>query len=128
MNYLEVDEVLFIHSVILETSSGSHGVRDKGALAGTLSKPQTAFGGQEMYVGYFIKAAVYIEGIARLHPFVDGNKRTAFTAAVRFLEKNSYSVTISNEEVVSFMVSVVTEKKTVAQIAAWLEKSSRLTE
>lgn len=125
MRYLDAEEVLLIHAAIIEATGGSQGMRDVGLFASILAKPQMQFGGKELYPGVFLKAAVYLEGIARTHAFVDGNKRTGFAAAARFLFDNGYHLLAENNEVVSFMVAAVTEKFSEKDIATWLQKNSK---
>ncbi|MBI3305432.1 type II toxin-antitoxin system death-on-curing family toxin [Candidatus Parcubacteria bacterium] len=90
MNYLTGEEILAIHSEIIDQTGGLHGVRDAGLLASILERPKTAFGGKEMHRGLFKKAAVYMEGLARYHVFTDGNKRTAIAA---WLKKHCRKIT-----------------------------------
>lgn len=73
------EQVLYIHTTAIKKNGGSFGVRDVGLLESALARPENfyAYGEQDL----FLLAAAYAEGIARNHPFIDGNKRTAYTAA-----------------------------------------------
>ena len=84
------DEVEAIHTVVIDIGGGSHGLRDAGLLESALGRPQNqyAYGEQDV----FQLAAGYAEGIARNHPFVDGNKRTAFQTADVFLAVNGHEL------------------------------------
>jgi death-on-curing protein len=125
MRYLEAEEVLRLHSDVIEYSGGSHGLRDTHLFASIIEKAKGAFGGQELYVGVFMKAAVYAEAFAQYHVFVDGNKRTAFVTAVRFLETNGYEFIASNDDVVATMLEIATKRMKLPAIAAWLEKNCK---
>ena len=89
-NWLDLPTIHHIHSSVLEQAGGSGGIRDKGLLESALARPKNihAYGGQDI----FQLAASYAEGLARNHPFVDGNKRTAFAAAVIFLQDHGHAL------------------------------------
>tara|TARA_E500000305_G_scaffold81234_1_gene67065 strand:+ start:709 stop:1098 length:390 start_codon:yes stop_codon:yes gene_type:complete len=79
----DVEEV---HEAIIEIGGGSHGLRDAPLLESALARPQNLYVYGE--IDLFVLAASYAEGIARNHPFIDGNKRTAFLTADLFLADN----------------------------------------
>ena len=88
------DIVLAIHSMLLAEHGGGEGIRDKGLLSSALARPKQKFSyNSECHMSEL--AAAYSFGIARNHPFVDGNKRTAFTIGTLFLELNGYQLTAS---------------------------------
>ncbi len=115
-----------MHAIVVKLSGGSHGVRERESLLGSLERPKAAFGGKDMYPTLFSKAAVYIDSIARNHPLVDGNKRTAFLCAARFLAENGVSLDMSDDEIVRGVIWVVVEHPTIEEIAAWLEQNSKI--
>ncbi len=125
MKYLTAEEVLVLHSEIIDKTGGSHGVRDVGLLSSVIEKPKMQFSGKELYPGVFVKAGVYLEAFANYHVFVDGNKRTAFVSAARFLYINGSEFRGSNNEVERFMLQVVVEKLDIVKISSWLRKHSK---
>jgi|TARA_B100001167_G_scaffold180409_1_gene136709 death-on-curing protein len=88
--WLARDDVELIHEEMIKIGGGSHGLRDAALLESALARPQNlhAYGEDDT----FQLAASYAEGIARNHPFVDGNKRTAFAAADVFLAENGQNL------------------------------------
>ena len=88
--WLAFKEVETIHTLVIEAAGGSHGLRDANLLESALARPLNlnAYGETDL----FQLAASYAEGIARNHAFIDGNKRTAWTAADVFLRKNGYAI------------------------------------
>ncbi len=78
-----------VHSLLLTQHGGGAGVRDEGLLDSALTRPKQKFQ-YEPKSSIFDLAASYSFGIAKNHPFVDGNKRTAFTIGTLFLEINGY--------------------------------------
>lgn len=124
MRYISAQDILFIHSVVVEETGGAHGVRDVGLLASIIQKPQAQHGGKDLYGDAFQKAAVYLESCANYHVFIDGNKRTGFAVAVRFLSLQGYTVKVPEKEVVAYMVGVATKEYGVDDIAMWLKQHS----
>ena len=125
MRYLTETEVLVIHARIVDATTGAHGVREIELMRSIIERPKTAFGGSDMYPDVFTKAACYLESTAKYHVFVDGNKRTSFALAVRFLETNGHVFFGENIEVERFVLAVVIEKLELADIASWLKKNSK---
>lgn len=124
MRYLSGEEVLVIHSEIIEKTGGLHGVRDAGLLISILNRPKTKFSGQEFYISVFEKAAVYLESLVSYHVFFDGNKRTAIAASARFLHLNGFELAAGNKEVEEFVLRVAVQKPDLKAIAEWLKGHS----
>lgn len=84
--WITKDQAVRMHAEQLAAFGGPVGLRDEGMLESALGRPQNkwAFGETD----YAVLAAAYAFGIARNHPFVDGNKRAAFMVAMTFLRKN----------------------------------------
>ena len=125
MRYLSAEEILILHAFVVDETGGSHGVRDIHLLQSIAHKPRSQFGGEELYQGVFIKAAILLEALANYHVFVDGNKRTAFAVAVRFLFLNGYDVTAVNDAVESAVLKVATKRMNVEALALWLKENSK---
>jgi death-on-curing protein len=81
--YLNVVELLAIHSVVIDEFGGAEGVRDLGALEAAIFRPQTGY-----YKDPVAEAAALFESLIQNHPFLDGNKRTALAAADVHLRMN----------------------------------------
>jgi len=86
-DYPTLHEVLAIHALSIETYGGSEGVRDLGAIEADLFRPQSGY-----YKDIIEEAAALMESLLINHPFVDGNKRTAFAVCHVFLDINGYSL------------------------------------
>jgi len=125
IRYVAPEDVLVIHHAIVETTGGSHGVRDLNLFHSILERPKGTFGGKEFFSTVHEKAAAVMAGFAHYHVFVDGNKRTAFAVTVRFFSINGELFTAKNSEVVKFMLKVVEEKLDVPAIARWLKKHTQ---
>lgn len=94
-----------------------HGVRDEGLLESALARPrnQFAYGDDDICV----LAASYAVGIAKNHPFLDGNKRAAFMAAYIFLERNGFAPEADEPETVIVMTGVAAGTAREADLAKW---------
>lgn len=108
---------------------------DEGKIKAIVEKPFLAlFESQEKYDTIYKKAACLLEGIIRLHPFPDGNKRTALLAAFSLLQINHYYLVIP-QNAVKFLVSVAEDKSAneedidelIGRIAKWLEERTGTT-
>lgn len=115
--FIPVDVVLKIHDDLIEDYGGAKGIRDYGLLLSALEMPKASFGGQDMHPTLFDKAAAYLYHVARNHPFIDGNKRTAAALALTFLEMNSVKCKIDMrdfEELVVAAAQGLVSKKEIA--------------
>lgn len=122
MRYLLAEDILLIHQQLIAQTGGMSGVKDANLLLHLVEKPASAFGGTDVYTTLHSKAAAYWQGFARGHVFNDGNKRTAFALAARFLAINGYRLDIDNQEAEAFSLSVVVERLEVEEISVWLER------
>ena len=125
MRHLSAEEILVLHARVIDKTGGSHGIRDLHLLQSIAHKPKSQFGGKELYAGIFTKATVLLESLVNYHVFVDGNKRTAFISAGRFLELNGYELTATNERVEATMLLVATKGIGVEELSSWLKKNSK---
>ena len=124
MRYLTAQEILILHALVIDATSGSHGVRDITLLASIAHKPSAMFGGKDLYSDIFHKAAALLEAICNYHVFIDGNKRTSFIAAARFLSLNGYEIAASNKDVETTVLAVATKKIDIEALAKWLKEKS----
>ena len=90
--FLTLSEILEFHEDLIRSFGGSPGVRDLGLLESSIAMPQSGSGNVFFHQFPFEMAAAYAYHIAQNHPFVDGNKRTALTAALVFLEINRHPI------------------------------------
>lgn len=125
MHYLTVEQLLLVHSMVLDETGGRHGLRDRGRLESAFAAPQQQAFGRELYPTAFNKAAVYARAVIMDHPFVDGNKRTGMTAAFVFLENSGWASTVESGAIEQFALRIARERLTIAAIAAWLKRWSR---
>jgi death-on-curing protein len=100
-DYLTVAEVLAMHVDQIDRYGGAHGIRDPGLLEAALYRPQTGY-----YADLTEEAAALWESLAQNHPFIDGNKRTAFAAMYTFLAINGTRLTADADETYAFIAGL----------------------
>lgn len=100
-DYLTMADILAIHADQIERYGGSAGVRDPGLLEAALYRPQTGY-----YADLIEEAAALWESLAQNHPFIDGNKRTAFAATYTFLAINGARLTADVHETYGFIAGL----------------------
>jgi death-on-curing protein len=105
----------------LAEHGGAAGMRDAGLLASALARPKHLAAYAEHGVSLTQLASAYAFGIARNHPFADGNKRTALVVAFLFLRLNGYTVTASQEEKLEIFVALASGRLDEDELASWLD-------
>lgn len=118
--WLRLDAILAAHDDQLAEHGGGTGIRDQGLLESALARSRNLFAYGEASLAKL--AAAYAFGIARNHPFVDGNKRTALVAAEGFLGLNGFDLAATDVEAVSVFLSLAAGETTEEQLAAWFEQ------
>lgn len=103
-SWLTREAVGIFHEEQLREHGGLAGIKDENALEAALARPlnKAAYGNPDL----FELAAAYLYGIARNHPFSDGNKRTAFVSAYVSLRLHGYRIEATQAEIVEFVLSV----------------------
>jgi len=115
-DYLTVAEVLAMHADQIDRYGGSHGVRDPGLLEAALFRPQTGY-----YADLIEEAAALWESMSQNHPFIDGNKRTAFAATYTFLAINGARLTANAQETEDFVLALYEGNQfTFDKLVPWL--------
>ena len=115
--YVTTADALFFHEELIERYGGSHGIRDLGALESALHRPQTGY-----YETIVQEAAALLESLVQSHPFVDGNKRTAFAVVDVFLRINGQTVRADSQSIFTIMVTLIEQQQfDMAHLVPWLE-------
>jgi death-on-curing protein len=106
-DFLTFEDVLMIHADQIASFGGTPGLRDEGLLMSALAQPEVMFDQQLLHPTISEQAAAYLYHLAMNHPFVDGNKRTAFAVMETFLRVNAYRLTLTDNEVYDLVMRVV---------------------
>lgn len=121
--WLSMHVVVAIHFDQIREHGGSLGVRDKGLLESALDRPRNRFY-YESDSDLTALAAAYGFGIAKNHPFVDGNKRVAFQAMYVFLGINGVTIMADEDEVVRLVLALASGELSESELGAWLRDNT----
>jgi death on curing protein len=113
------------HDAQLVEHGGAPGLRDAGLLESALARPKNihAYGEADL----FVLAAAYASGIVRNHPFVDGNKRTAFLAAYVFLRINGLHLVADEVDAAAAVLALASGATSDVDFSAWLRANTKET-
>lgn len=115
--WIDIDVALIVHEEQLAKHGGAAGIRDRSMLESALARPHNLL----IYCALDVAdlAASYASGIARNHPFVDGNKRTALVVSETFLVLNGYALTATDAEVVVAFLALAAGELRADELADW---------
>jgi len=118
--WLRPDTAEAVHDEQLAELGGGAGVRDGGALLSALARSQNlaAYGDPDAAD----LAAAYAYGVARNHPFVDGNKRSSWVLARLFLKKNGINLNYKDAEAVVVMLALAAGELSESELAGWFRE------
>jgi death on curing protein len=118
LRWIDKRVLLILHAESLAEHGGAEGLRDEGLLDAALARPENhfAYGGPDI----FLTAAAYAFGIAKNHPFVDGNKRAAFLACGVFLELNGWRLEVDPDVATAAVFDLAAGDLHEDGFAAWL--------
>ena len=132
MEELTANDLLYLHSIVENRFKVFKGVKDIGLVQAIADRPsQKLYDDFVPYQDIFAKAASLMEGIIRMHPFYDGNKRTALLATIAYLQLNGYMMVVPLSAV-RFTVDIAKTKendpesntKLIRKISKWIKKLS----
>ncbi len=117
---LTKEQILLLHTQLIETTGGSNGIRDMGLLESALESPFQFFGGEELYPSIQAKAARLCYGLVKNHAMIDGNKRLGCHAMLVFLALNGYEMEYTQKELSDLILDVAVDRKQCGDILQWL--------
>ena len=121
--WLTVEDATLFHGQLIAAFGGAPGIRDADLLESALNRPRQVFAYESQDL--CVLAGAYTHGIAKNHPFVDGNKRVAFVLARVFLGLNGVRFDPPAAEAVVMVEGLASSQVSEAQFAAWLRKHSK---
>lgn len=120
---ISIKEVEIIHNILIDRFGGSKGIRDMGLLESALARPFATFDSNDLYPNPVEKASAILESIVINHPFVDGNKRTAYTLMRLILLENELDIIASQESKYHLVISASTGKFRFEDIKNWIQSN-----
>ena len=121
--WLDLDIVVDFHAEQLALFGGPDGIRDPGLLESALARPQNKFAYGETNLAAL--AAAYGFGIARNHPFIDGNKRTALASMIVFLNLNGIALGAPQETAAAIVLALAGGEIGEDVLARWIADNSK---
>ena len=123
MKILTKEQILLLHSQLIENFGGSSDIRDEALLDSAINTPFQTYDGEELYPTLLDKASRLCFGLVKNHPFVDGNKRIGTHAMLVFLAINGIDLEYSDIELIELILSVPSETNSDSNILRWLQQN-----
>ena len=117
---ISIKEVEIIHNILIDKFGGAKGIRDFGLLESALARPFATFDCTDLYPSPIEKAAAIMESIVINHPFIDGNKRTAYTFMRLILLEYKLDIVASQEEKYKFVIAASKGDYKFEEIKSWI--------
>lgn len=118
---ISIEEIEIIHNILIDNFGGIKGIRDINLLESALARPIATFDNIELYVNSVEKVSALFESLVINHPFLDGNKRTAYTAMRLLLLNDGLDIKATQEEKYAFVISVSVGEFRFVEIKNWIE-------
>ena len=117
---IDLKTVESIHNILIDKFGGSKGIRDIGALDAAIHRPYATFDQKELYPTTIDKAAAIFESIIINHPFVDGNKRSAYVLMRLILLSGNLDIVATQNEKYNFVIAASKGEARIEEIKNWL--------
>ena len=118
---IELNDVLNIHNILIDKFGGSKGIRDIGALESAINRPFATFDNIDLYPDPTEKAAAVLESILINHPFIDGNKRTAYVIMRLVLLNYGFDIFANQDEKYKMVISASKGDFRFEEIKSWIQ-------
>lgn len=119
--FLSKEDVIFLHSELINIFGGSDGIRDEAMLDSAINTPLQTFDSQDLYPTTIDKIARLSFDLVMDHPFIDGNKRIAAKVLDLGLDANGISLKATNEEVIEEFLSLASGKIDYPSFLSWVK-------
>lgn len=119
---IELKQVLVIHDIMIERFGGAKGVREMSVLESAINRPFQTFDGTDLYPTPLEKAAAIFESVISNHPFIDGNKRTAYVLMRLMLLENNLDIAATEDVKYDFVIKAAQGQLTLIEINAWIQR------
>ena len=122
MIWVTADDVILIHSRIIEVSGGIDGLRDRSGLEAAVAAPLQSFGGTDLFPTDIEKIARIGFGLASNHAFLDGNKRIGAMMVQLLLKWNGHQLTLKEGELADMFIGIASGEKAEADLLHWIQE------
>lgn len=121
MIWVTVEDLVRLHSQVIQTTGGLDGIRDRSILESAVYAPLQTFGGQELFQGEIEKIARLGYGLASNHAFIDGNKRIGALITQLLLSWNGYRLELETGELADMFISIANRTATETDLLEWVQ-------
>ena len=122
MIWITADDVIQIHSRVIQRSGGMDGLRDRAGLEAAISAPMQSFGGQDLYPTTVEKIARLGYGLASNHAFVDGNKRIGAMMTQLLLKWNGFQMSLRSGELADMFIAIADRSAEESDLLDWIQE------
>ena len=122
---IALKDALNIHHILIDKFGGSKGLRDQGALESAINRPYATFDDQDLYPTPVDKAAAILESILMNHPFIDGNKRTAYVLMKLVLMESGLDFEADQDEKYRMVIASSKGEMRFEEIKNWIQDHLR---
>lgn len=119
IRYLGYNDILDVYRSQMEKFGGFGALRDNNALLSVIANPRREFAGQELYPTLASKTAVFVFSMIQNHPFVDGNKRTAYVCGRLFLRLNGHDLTCEHVRFKDLILNIASSRASLEDVKDW---------
>ena len=121
MIWVTTEDVILIHSRIIQGSGGLDGLRDRAGLEAAIAAPLQSFGGQDLFPSTVQKIARLGYGLAANHAFIDGNKRIGAMMTQLLLKWNGYHLRLQSGELADMFIGIADGKANEDMLLSWIQ-------
>ena len=122
MIWVTADDVILIHSRIIQTTGGIEGLRDRAGLEAEIASPLQSFGGEDLFPSDIEKVARIGFGLASNHAFLDGNKRIGAMMTQLLLEWNGYQLRLKQGELADMFIAIADGTSNEQDLLNWIQE------
>ena len=122
---IEFQAAVRVHNRLIDEFGGSKGVRDESQLESALNRPFATFDGIDLYPGFVEKATAIFESLIINHPFMDGNKRIAYSLMEVLLRRGGLLLVASEDDKYSLVISASTGEFRFEEIKNWIDAKAQ---
>lgn len=122
MIWVTAEDVIAIHSRVIQKSGGIDGLRDRSVLESAISAPLQSFGGVELFPGEIDKISRIGFGLASNHAFLDGNKRIGAMVVQLLLTWNGYTLRLHEGELADMFISIASGAAKEPDLHQWIQQ------
>ena len=122
MIWVTAEDVILIHSRIIQTTGGIEGLRDRAGLEAAIAAPLQSFGGEDLFPSDIEKVARIGFGLASNHAFLDGNKRIGAMMTQLLLEWNGYQLRLKQGELADMFIAIADGTSNEQDLLNWIQE------